>query len=131
MKFVLLLSAPANAPATRRALRFAQELITQGQQITRIFLTKDAVHLASSLQVLPRDELQLAKQWQDFVQQQKIDAVVCISGALRRGVVDQNEAQRYQLAASNLAAGFVLSGLGQLHEAIQQSDRVVHFRGVA
>jgi len=51
------------------------------------------------------------------------------AAGLRRGVLDAGEAQRYQRPAANLAAGWELSGLGQLHEAAQQADRLVCFGG--
>jgi tRNA 2-thiouridine synthesizing protein D len=45
-----------------------------------------------------------------------VDLVVCVAAALRRGIVEQN-----------LAAGFRISGLGQLVESAIQSDRLVVF----
>lgn len=131
MKFVLLISSPPQSPATRRALRFAEALLESGHSLERVFFYQDGVQIASKLLVYPQDEINIAQQWQAFIQQQQLDAVVCIAAALRRGLVDETEAQRYQLDASNLASGYVLSGLGQLHEAIQQAERVIHFRGQA
>ncbi len=131
MKFVLLISSAPQSPATRRALRFAQALLESGHRLERVFFYQEAVHIASKLLVYPQDEPNIAQQWQAFIQQHQLDAAVCIAAALRRGVVDEGEAQRYQLQTSNLAQGYTLSGLGQLHEAIQQADRIVHFRGQA
>ncbi len=54
---------------------------------------------------------------------------MCIAAALRRGVLDQAEAQRYQRDAVNLAEGYQLSGLGQLHDGLQQADRFISFGG--
>lgn len=129
MNCVLMISSPPQSPATRRALRFAEALLDSGHRLERVFFYQDGVHIASSLLVCPQDEPNIAQQWQAFIQQHQLDAVVCIAAALRRGVVDAGEAKRYQLAASNLASGYSLSGLGQLHEAIQQAERVIHFRG--
>lgn len=131
MKFVLLISSPPQSPATRRALRFAEALLESGHSLERVFFYQDGVQIASKLLVYPQDEINIAQQWQAFIQQHQLDAVVCIAAALRRGLVDESEAQRYQLSASNLANGYTLSGLGQLHEAIQQAERMIHFRGQA
>lgn len=131
MNFLLLLSSSAHSPVARRALRFAEAALQSGHRIERIFLYQDAVHLASKLLVAPQDEIKIAQQWQALILEHRIDAVVCIATALRRGVLDGSEAQRYELDASNLAEGYVLSGLGQLHEAMQQTDRLIHFRGQA
>ncbi|MDT4886895.1 putative sulfurtransferase DsrE [compost metagenome] len=54
---------------------------------------------------------------------------MCIAAALRRGVLNAEESQRYGRPADNLAAGWELSGLGQLHEAAQMADRLVSFGG--
>lgn len=131
MQFTLILSSSPQDPASRRALCFARAVIAAGHQLQRIFFYQDAVHLASRLLVVPQDEQHLAAQWQQFVRENRLDAVVCIAAALRRGVLDEAEARRYEKDADNLAAGFELSGLGQLHEAMQSADRVVHFKGDA
>ena len=54
---------------------------------------------------------------------------MCIADALCRGVLNQEEASRYQRPAVNLPAPWELSGLGQLHEAAQVADRLVCFGG--
>lgn len=131
MQFTLMLSAAPHDPATRRALRFAQALLAAGHHIARVFFYQDAVQIASRLIVCPQDEQDMAAGWQALVREHRLDAVVCIAAALRRGVLDAPEAARYGRDADNLADGFVLSGLGQLHEALQGSDRLVHFKGDA
>ncbi len=131
MQFTLILSSSPQDPASRRALCFAKAVIDAGHQLQRVFFYQDAVHLASRLLVVPQDEQDLAAQWQEFVREQQLDAVVCIAAGLRRGVLDEAEARRYGKSADNLAEGFELSGLGQLHEAMQSADRVVHFKGDA
>ncbi|HSX71422.1 sulfurtransferase complex subunit TusD [Pseudomonas subflava] len=129
MKFAIALFAPSHAPSSRRALRFAQATVDGGHEIVRLFFYQDGVHSASSNVVSPQDELDLAGEWRNFVQQHNLDAVVCIAAALRRGVLNAEEAQRYGRPAANLDAPWELSGLGQLHEAAQMADRLVCFGG--
>ncbi|WBE24348.1 sulfurtransferase complex subunit TusD [Denitrificimonas caeni] len=129
MKFVINVLSSSTAPATRRALRFAQAVIAQGHEIVRIFFYQDGVLTASNNLVVAQDQQDIAKQWQTFITEHKLDAVVCIAAALRRGILDQTEAQRYQRAAVNLAECYQLSGLGQLHDGLQQADRVISFGG--
>ena len=131
MQFVLLISCAPHSAAMRRALCFARELLAQEHSIGRLFFYQDAVHVASALQVCAQDEQHPGLQWQQLIQQHSLDAVGCVAAALRRGVVDQAEADRYRLPASNLLSGFTLSGLGQLHEAMQDGDRLLHFKGEA
>jgi len=79
--------------------------------------------------VTPQDEQDIAQQWAAFVSQHQLDGVVCIAAALRRGVLNEEEAARYERQAVNLIAPWELSGLGQLHDAIQSADRLICFGG--
>ncbi|WP_313224777.1 sulfurtransferase complex subunit TusD [Stutzerimonas nitrititolerans] len=129
MKFVIALFSPAHSPASRRALRFAEAVLAGGHEITRLFLYQDGVHSASANIVTAQDELDLAGEWERFVRSHALDGVVCIAAGLRRGVLDAREAQRHSRPAANLSPVWELSGLGQLHEATQQADRLVCFGG--
>ncbi len=129
MKFTIALFAPPHSPAARRALRFAEAVLAGGHQIVRLFFYQDGVHTASANVVAAQDELDVAAEWSRLVTTHQLDGVVCIAAGLRRGVLDESEAQRYQRPAANLAEGWELSGLGQLHEAAQQADRLVCFGG--
>lgn len=129
MKFAIAVFSPAHAPSSRRALRFAEAVLEGGHDITRLFFYQDGVHSASANIVAPQDEIDVAAQWRAFIQNHRLDAVVCIAAALRRGVLNQEEAQRYQRPSANLPAPWELSGLGQLHEAAQLADRLICFGG--
>lgn len=129
MKFAISLFAPAHAPSSRRALLFAQAVLAGGHEIVRLFFYQDGVHAASANIVTPQDEQDLPHAWREFVTQHQLDGVVCIAAALRRGVLDAREAERYQRPAVNLAGGWELSGLGQLHDTVQTADRLVCFGG--
>ena len=53
--------------------------------------------------------------------------VLCVAAAQRRGLLDEDEAKRAGKDASNMAAGFNISGLGQLIDAGIQADRLMVF----
>ena len=129
MKFAIAVFAPAHAPSSRRALRFAQAALAAGHEIVRLFFYQDGVHSASGNIVAPQDELDVAAQWRTFVSDNGLDAVVCIAAALRRGVLNAEEAKRYQRDAVSVSAPWELSGLGQLHDAVQDADRLICFGG--
>ena len=129
MKFAIALYSAAHAPSSRRALRFAEAVLAGGHEIVRLFFYQDGVYSASCNIVTPQDEPDLAQQWAAFVSEHQLDGVVCIAAALRRGVLNEAEATRYQRSAVNLTAPWDLSGLGQLHDAIQASDRLICFGG--
>lgn len=129
MKFAIALYSAAHAPSSRRALRFAEAVLASGHEIVRLFFYQDGVHSASSNVVTPQDEQDIAQQWAAFVSQHQLDGVVCIAAALRRGILNEDEAARYERPAVNLQAPWELSGLGQLHDAIQSADRLICFGG--
>ncbi len=65
--------------------------------------------------------------WQVLVRDNRINGVVCVAAAVRRGILDTAEAARLDIDNPTLAPEFVLGGLGELVEACQQADRVVTF----
>lgn len=130
MKFTLVIhSAPCQAAAADTALRFARAVLASGHELYRVFFYREGVHNASALAAPPRDEQNLPQAWQQLAREHQLDLVVCIAAAVRRGIMDQNEATRYEKPAANLAEEFELSGLGQLSEALIRSDRVITFGG--
>ena len=128
MKFSLAIyAAPYSAEGSASAYRFAQAALAQGHEIYRLFFYSDGVHNANALAAPPQDEPQLPEQWQTLAKDNNIDVVVCIASALRRGVINDEEAARYEKPAANLLDGFEISGLGQLLDAAVHSDRVITF----
>jgi len=122
-------SAPYSSQASDSAYRFALALLESGHTLYRVFFYHDAVHAASSLSTPPQDETHFTQQWQAIAQKHNIDLVICIAAALKRGLLNQQEARRYEKPAANLAAGFEISGLGQLVDAAVMSDRLITFGG--
>ena len=129
MKFAIALFSAAHAPSSRRALLFAQAALAGGHEIVRLFFYQDGVYNAANSIVTPQDEQDLPREWREFIEQHQLDGVVCIAAALRRGVLNADEAQRYQRTAVNVEAPWELSGLGQLHDAVQAADRLICFGG--
>ncbi len=128
MKFsLLILASPYSQQGGLSALEFAKSCLDNGHEIYRVFFYHDAVQTGSILQTPQQDETNLQAQWTELAQKHKLDLVICIAAALKRGVLDQSEAKRYEKNASNLEAPFELSGLGQLLDAQINSDRLITF----
>ncbi|MDV2079850.1 sulfurtransferase complex subunit TusD [Marinobacter xestospongiae] len=129
VSFTLVITgAPYVSQAPQTALSFARAAVSAGHAIDRVFLYGDGVHLASSLCCAPSDEVNWHREWSDFIAQQQISAVACIASALRRGLVDDGEARRYQRDAHNVQAPFRLLGLGEWVESMTSSSRVLYFQ---
>lgn len=122
-----VICSPYNQQSNLTALRFCQAAVDRGQNITRVFFSGEGVLSATSLGVAPQDEVDLYLEWQNLALEAGLELVVCISSCLRRGIINQKEAERYEKEQHNLADGFILSGLGQLVEAGIESDRLITF----
>lgn len=120
-------SAPYSSQASYSAYQFAIAVLNQGHNLHRVFFYQDGVHNATDLAAPPQDEFNLQQAWQRLAKDHKLDLVVCISAALRRGILDESEAKRYDKPSYNLANEFTVSGLGQLVEAAVVSDRLISF----
>ena len=128
MKFsIVIYAAPYSTESAASALRFAESLIQQGHELYRLFFFGDGVHNASKLTVVAQDEINLQLQWSKLIEEHDIDSVICVSSALRRGVLDQTEADRHELGIASAYESSEVAGLGQLIDASLHSDRVVNF----
>jgi len=124
---VVVYSAPWSHQASATALRFCESALQGGHELYRLFFYYDGVHNTSTLSVPAQDEFDIPAAWRRLIEHYRIDTVTCVSSALKRGILDEREANRYERKASNLSPVAGLSGLGQLIEATVQSDRVVNF----
>lgn len=132
MNYTLIVqSAPSSTQGASSALRFADALLKKGHSIYRVFFYGDGVHNANALASPPQDEPIAQQKWLELGARynQELDLVVCIAAAVKRGVINEHEAGRYGHSQHSLADGFELSGLGQLTDAIANSDRVITFGG--
>ena len=80
-----------------------------------MFFYHDGVNNGTRLTVPPQDDRNIVKRWSELAAQHKLDLVVCIAAAQRRGLMDAAEAKRNGKDADNLAPGFRISGLGPAH----------------
>lgn len=128
MRFAILVNAaPYTHQASDTAYGFAKAALEKGHEVYRIFFYHDGVHNGTRLSVPPQDERNVSERWRALAEQYRLDLVVCVSAAKRRGLLDAREAQRHDKDAHNLAPAFRISGLGQLVEASIKVDRLVVF----
>ncbi len=128
MNFAIVVhGAPYSSQACHSGLQFARAVLACGHTINRVFFYHDGVHTASSLIAPPQDETPVSTQWQALAGEHDVELIACIASCLRRGILDETEAARYEKTGSNVAPGFTISGLGQLVDATINADRVVTF----
>lgn len=126
MRYTLIIQSSPSSAAAMAALKFTQALIAAQHSVYRVFFYGDGVHLANNNTSQAQDDYDLHDHWRELISSHQLDAVVCIATALKRGIIDQQEARRYDLKAVT-GAPYELSGLGQLVDACAQCDRVVTF----
>jgi tRNA 2-thiouridine synthesizing protein D len=80
------------------------------------FSTTTALTTPPSLTDPPQDDRHIVNRWSALAADHKVDLVVCVAAALRRGIRDEN-----------LAPGFRISGLGQLVDSGIKADRLITF----
>ena len=125
---LLVLSSPFSGHSARRAAQFAHCVIGRGHTIHRVFFL-DAGTLASAANsVSAQDEESPVTGWAELADQHGIELAICITSALKHGMLDQVEADRHE-RASTIDPLFTVSGLGQLVDAYASSDRLITFGG--
>jgi len=119
--------APYASQANQHALSFCTAAVDAGHVIYRVFFYHEAVITALNAQMPPQGESDIVAQWQKFGAEQDVELAVCIANGIKRGVLSEAERQRYDKPAATLADRFELVGLGQLIDAMANSDRYVEF----
>lgn len=119
--------SPYASQANQHALAFSQAAIASGHDIARVFFYHEGVLTALNSQVPPQEEADISAAWRRFAAAHQVELAICIANGLKRGVLSEAEKSRYGMPATTLADGFELVGLGQLIDAIAQSDRYVEF----
>ena len=117
---ILVQGSPTSTRACHSALDFAASVADSEHHLFRVFFYQEAVNIGAKHFDTPLDEPNLQTKWLKLSQQHDIELVLCVSAAQRRGISQAGD-------HDTVADGFVVSGLGQLIEAMLESDRLVSF----
>ncbi len=129
MNYTLIIQAPPNHSANRSAFLFAKALLNRGHTLNKLFFYGEGAFNASSTFTPAQDEVNWHQQWQQLAEAHQLSLQVCIAAGLRRGLLNEEEANRHEKTQITLEAPFELVGLGQLVDGIQNSDKVISFGG--
>ena len=124
---LLILSEPYSSQSSLSALKYAKAALQAGHTIKRVFFYHNGVHTGSALQTPQQDETNIQQEWANLAESHKLDLVICVAAALKRGNLTEDEANRYDREQHNIHAPFELSGLGQLLDAQLNSDQMITF----
>ena len=128
MKFGILVNeGPYTHQASDSAYHFTAAALRAGHEIVRVFFYQDGVNNGTRLSVPPQDDRNISDRWSTLAEQHEVELILCVAAAQRRGLLDDDEARRAGKDGNNMAAGFQISGLGQLIDAGIQADRLIVF----
>jgi tRNA 2-thiouridine synthesizing protein D len=113
---ILVNEGPFTHQASDSAYQFTKAALEKGHEIVRVFFYHDGVNNSNKQSDPPSDDRNLVALWSELGLEYNVELVVCVAAAMRRGINDDL-----------LAAGFKISGLGQLVEAGIIGDRLVTF----
>jgi sulfur relay protein TusD/DsrE len=97
------------------ALRFARAAATTGLQVSAVFFREDGVYNALLATEADPGTPELADSWLEFAELSDTRLLLCSASSQRR------------LPAGGISPGFFPTGLAEMFELMQQSDRVVSF----
>jgi len=130
MKFnILVTGALYSSQSAYSALRFCQAAVAAGHTIDQVFFYQDGVTQANKYSLPLDDEFDAVASWVEFSIQASASMVVCVSAGERRGLMSDEQALEHHLGSSaNAHSQFSVAGLGVLHQASLDSDRMVTFK---
>lgn len=109
------------------ALLFCQSLIKMRHTLNSVFFYCDGVFNANSFNKSAIDEFNLLIGWEKLNKKYKVKLYVCISAALRRGVIEDEKLSDSKIKKGNFSNFFQLTGLVELANSIRFSDRIIQF----
>ena len=119
--------APFSSASSLSAYRFAEAALRAGHHIPRVFFTHDAVRTADALSIPPQEEGSVTERWAQLSDEHNVELAVCIAASLKRGILNEEERDRYDKPAANLHPAYVIVGLGQFIDAVTNADRHICF----
>ncbi len=132
---ILVTGALYSSQSAYSALRFCQAAVAAGHSISQVFFYQDGVTQANLYSLPLDDEFDAVNSWVRFSQQTSTPLVVCVSAGERRGLMSDEQVLEHHLGRnaaidSNGSAHsqFSVAGLGVLHQASLDSERMVTFK---
>ena len=129
MKISVVVQGSPYSQCCASALAYTEAALESGHEISRVFFHQDGVLVANHFSSPPQDEPDIGKMWSELAEKHELELVVCITSASRRGILDETESNRNGSKSYNLAANFIVGGLGLLMDAVLESDRAITFGG--
>ncbi len=132
---ILVTGALYSSQSAYSALRFCRAAAAAGHSISQVFFYQDGVTQANQYSLPLDDEFDAVSSWVEFSEQTSTPLVVCVSAGERRGLMSEEQVLENHLGAhsavgsnGSLHSRFTVAGLGALHQASLESERMVTFK---
>ncbi|NDV91209.1 sulfurtransferase complex subunit TusD [Alteromonas sp. 345S023] len=124
---ILITSDPYEGHEASKAIAFAKRLLTSGHDVENVFFYGRGVLHANDFMLENGDEFFAHKHWVALANDHHVPLLVCVTAAVKRGVVSELEAEENGLPGSNMHAPFEQVGLGAFFTALHKCDKLVQF----
>lgn len=124
---ILITSSPFHGDSAMRALAFVNGVIANGDKVNNIFFYSDGVYHANSLMLDTGDAFSAYKAWSTLSTEHDVTLLVCITAAVKRGIVSQQEADDNGIGFANLQSPFEQAGLGEFFTSLHSCNNLVQF----
>jgi tRNA 2-thiouridine synthesizing protein D len=123
---ICIVNGPTSqAPMT--ALKFAQAVLQKKHTINKVFFYMDGVYNTSKFIIGSEYHKNISQEWKTLIKQNNLTAIACVSAALKRGIIDSEEAKINDFSDFNLDDNYEISGITQWISAIVEADRHIVF----
>lgn len=128
MMYTILVTGPAyGTENASTAFLFSSAVIASQHELLSVFFYCDGVLNANKFITVAKNEFNLMKKWESLYNNHDVKLYVCISAALRRGIVHGVINNDSYSNYTNLSSCFKLVGLSKFSDLIMISDRVIQF----
>ena len=124
---ILVTSSPFASDSAYQAAEFCRKLVQAEHTVDQIFFYQDGVYHANCLISPPSDECSPYQVWTQLNGDLGIPLIVCVTAAIRRGIISEQEAASSDNLNANLQPPFTDTGLGEFFSLLHQSDNLVQF----
>ncbi|AIF99058.1 sulfurtransferase complex subunit TusD [Alteromonas australica] len=124
---ILITSSPYHGDCAQRALAFIDGLLANGDTLKHVFFYGDGVYHCNNMMLQSGNDFYVYGAWESLASTHNTQLLVCITAAVKRGIVSQQEAAENGISAVNLTAPFVQAGLGEFFSELHQCERLVQF----
>ena len=124
---ILITHPPSDVTQTIAAQQFSDQICQQGHTLNNVFFYGDGIHHANALSLAPSDEHAVYAHWCEVQRTTNCELLVCITAAVKRGVVSAEEAAKAEEDMFNLRPPFTQAGLGEFFSALHECEKLVQF----